>query len=361
MNESARVALIRARTALYIDQPMYGILSLRLKMVENVAIKRLCVSHKEIQYNPDYVLKLTDLTRVSAIAHEVSHVMMHHLNRCAGRNPKKWNAAGDYVINAQLKTDKFTLDPSWLYSPMYAGKSADEVYSLLPDGQDDGQDEQDPSDPEDVDGAAEDELAWKVATISAAKEAQKQGKLPESLKRLMDELTDNKVDWREKLRRFATAHAKNDYSWARPQRRMLPFGLYLPSLYSEAMGVLVTAIDTSGSISRPILDAFGAEVIAARNATSPEKLVNIYCDDKVRHVDTYDQFEPVTFEGHGGGGTSFLPPFKHVDQNAIKPACLIYLTDGYGPFPSVPPPYPVLWCMTTDVIAPWGETVRIEV
>lgn len=366
MNEEAKAAIIRARTALYIDQPLYGILSLRLTMVEDASVKTLCVNRKVIRYNPEFVLNnLTGRTRKSAIAHEVSHVMLDHIGRRCGRDPAKWNAAGDYVINAQLKKDGFELGPGWLYSPLFEGKSADEVYSLLPDEPSDGkggwggQDEMEDSSGTDENEA--DALDWKVATIGALKEAAKQGKVPASMKRLLDDLTDNKVDWREKLRRFATEVSKRDYSWSRPQRRMLPYGLVLPSLYSEAMGTMVTGIDTSGSISKFVLNAFGAEVIAARNATSPEKLVNIYCDAAVAHVDTYDQFDQVTFEGHGGGGTDFRPPFEYVANNNLTPACFIYLTDGYGPFPESPPPYPVLWCMTTDVVAPWGETVRIEV
>jgi hypothetical protein len=39
----------------------------------------------------------------------------------------------------------------------------------------------------------------------------------------------------------------------------------------------------------------------------------------------------------------------------------VYLTDMYGTFPNKEPEYPVLWCATSDVVGPFGETLRIEV
>jgi predicted metal-dependent peptidase len=62
----------------------------------------------------------------------------------------------------------------------------------------------------------------------------------------------------------------------------------------------------------------------------------------------------------GGGGTSFVPVFKKVEELGITPALLIYFTDGYGTFPDEPPPYPVIWVMTEDVTPPFGEVVKVE-
>jgi predicted metal-dependent peptidase len=80
----------------------------------------------------------------------------------------------------------------------------------------------------------------------------------------------------------------------------------------------------------------------------------------VNHVDEFQSGDVLKFEMHGGGGTDFRPPFNYIEQYQIKPACFIYLTDGYGTFPQQAPQYPVLWCITTDVVAPWGQTIRIE-
>lgn len=46
----------------------------------------------------------------------------------------------------------------------------------------------------------------------------------------------------------------------------------------------------------------------------------------------------------------FLRTIRFTRQ--IEPSCLIYITDGYGPAPDNPPPYPVLWILTGDGASP---------
>ncbi len=40
---------------------------------------------------------------------------------------------------------------------------------------------------------------------------------------------------------------------------------------------------------------------------------------------------------------------------------MVYLTDGFGPAPATPPPWPVLWALAPrgTAPAPWGEVVRL--
>jgi predicted metal-dependent peptidase len=376
MNEVALTQMIRARTALYIEHPMWGILALRLLLVEDETVKTLAVDHEHLYYNPDYILnELTPPQRKTAVAHEVSHIALGHLDRCGGRNPKKWNAAGDYRINADLKADGFELHQNWLFNATYANPdmSADHIYNLLPDDPNDpdngdgrpeggwgAQDEMKHGAPLTADQAAEIALDWKLAVSNAARIAESMGKLPGSMKRVVEELKGNKVDWTQQLRNFATEANENDFSWNKPQRRMLPYGHFLPSLYQESMGLLVNILDTSGSIDEYILNLFGTEIVAMWAAMTPERLINIYADAAVNHVDEYDAYTKPEFHAHGGGGTDFRPAFEYIEKNGLQPDCFIYLTDGYGTFPLKPPSYPVLWVMTTDVVAPFGTTIRID-
>ena len=380
MSEAVRKQMVRARTALYIEDPFYGVLALRLRMVEDTSIPTACISHTTLYYNPRFIETLDQIETKTLVAHELLHILHDHINRRCGRHPGKWNAAADYVVNDVLVNTEtpdangrmgksFKLPKGGLYNPMFTGMTADHIYTLIPDS--DGDPSSNASDSfgamdsmKEGEGTAEEretaDLDWKVAATQAAHIAKKQGKLPAGLERFIDDLVNNKVDWREKLRKFATEISKNDTSWLRPQRRMLPFGYYLPSLHSESMGTFVSGIDTSGSIDNYTLALFGAEISAVRLAVTPLKMVNVYCDAEVAHVDEFDQTEELYFEGHGGGGTDFRPVFDYVDEEDLRPACLIYLTDGYGSFPDHPPPYPVLWVMTTDVQPPWGDYVRIE-
>jgi predicted metal-dependent peptidase len=122
----------------------------------------------------------------------------------------------------------------------------------------------------------------------------------------------------------------------------------------------VVAIDTSGSIDQATLNAFGSEIKAIAQSTRPSKIHVIYCDSEINHVDEFGPNDDLKFEMHGGGGTDFRPPFAYVEEHSITPVCFVYLTDMYGNFGKAPS-YPVMWCATTDVIAPWGETVQIEI
>ena len=354
--------LTRARTGLILDHPFFGQLALRLNLVEHLSTKTLAVDGRNIFYNPDFVATLSPQITIAALAHEVMHPVLDHLSRRGCRDPRKWNMAGDYAINPILKDSGFQLGRGWLIDPQYFDLSADEIYLRLPE-QDENEDSGGGSEPLDemlpsADDA--DSTEWKIAVIQAATAARSAGKLPESLSRFVDQLTAPKVDWRERLQRFVTETSQNDFSWMRPNRKFIAQGLCLPTLYSQNMGALVSGIDTSGSIDQATLTAFGSEIKAARDASRPTSIVNIYCDSAVNHVDTFDAYDEMSFDMHGGGGTDFRPPFSHVDQHGIHPACFIYLTDGYGPFPATPPDYPVLWVMTTDVEPPWGECVRIE-
>ena len=118
-------------------------------------------------------------------------------------------------------------------------------------------------------------------------------------------------------------------------------------------------MSTSGSIDQATLNLFGTEISSAWDATRPQRLVNIYCDAEVNHVDDFAEGEPLTFDLHGGGSTDLREIFHHIEGMDLRPACLIVLTDGYTPFPDHAPDYPVMWVMTTDVVAPFGETVHI--
>lgn len=368
MNTAIAQQLIRARTHLLLDFPFFGELALRLNLVERADIPTMAVDGRNIFYNPEFVSKISDSLTKAIVAHEVMHCVFDHIGRRADRNPKKWNVAGDYAINQMLTDAGFNFEGTGLLDKKYAGMTTDQIYALLDDstGSDDAPGAGEPGGPLDdcMDGnpgtTETDATDWKVAVIQAATSAKAAGKLPAGLARFVDELIAVKVDWRERLRRFITQSSKDDYSWMRPNRRYMSQGMYLPSLYSESMGEIVVAIDTSGSIDQATLNAFGAEIRAIVQSARPAKTTVIYCDAEVNHVDVFEPNDELHFNMHGGGGTNFCPPFEHVEKEGLQPVCFIYLTDMYGRFPS-DPGYPVMWCATSDVIGPFGETVPIEV
>jgi predicted metal-dependent peptidase len=167
------------------------------------------------------------------------------------------------------------------------------------------------------------------------------------------------VDWRSTLRRFFQETIAADYTWKRPNVRYLASGLFLPSLRSEACGSIVVAIDTSGSIDRVLLSQFESELRSIVSEVKPRTVHVIYCDYDVCGTAEFTPDDSIELVPHGGGGTRFAPVFEHVDQEALEPVALVYMTDLDGPMPDAPA-YPVLWASTHATrTAPFGETVSL--
>lgn len=345
-----------ARSRLLLDHPFFGVLALRLQFVEDATVPTLAVDGKSIFYNPQFVDDLSDELCRSAIAHEVMHCVLDHAYRRSGHEPRKWNVACDYAVNLILQDAGLPIGPGWLINRAYRDMSAEEIYAALPDNDDQSQDEIRDGTSGDAEETA---LEWKLATVQAVKMAQARGTLPGGLKRLLDDVLSPPIPWREALAQFMTERTKDDYSWRRPNAYYAHTGIYLPSMDGVGMGEVVIALDTSGSVLS-VLDEFGSTVKDVLNATKPSRVHVVYCDAQVNHVDIFNRGQELTFEAVGGGGTDFRPVFTHVAENNIRPACLLYLTDMYGVFPQEQPEYPVLWCATTNVSAPFGDVIRIK-
>lgn len=380
IDKEAQLKMTKARIALIMEQPFFGTLALRLKLQEkrDLKIKTMAVDGVTIFYDPDFVNEISFSDTKFIVAHEVGHCVFEHMSRRDSRNATKWNHAGDYIINEMLVDAGFQRPANGLFNPAYKGMTTDQVYNLLPDMPDDGKGQYDavldaPSgsgndgsgDGKDDGSAAMSaaELAddWKLATVQAANAARARGPLPGSLQRFLDEMIQSKADWRQRLRQFFLEDARNDYSWARVNRRYASLGFYLPGLFSQELGTVVIVTDDSGSIGDKILNAFAGEIDDIRQLGRPQRTIVISCDAAINHVDDLTMDDDFKMECHGGGGTDFRPPFKWVEEQGIEPVCLVYLTDLYGPFPDKPPAYPVLWCSVNDQKAPWGETLKVEV
>ena len=359
MISEAQKKMTRARAALILDQPFFGTLALRLHMVEDDKIQTMATNGKYIKYNPKWVISLPINQVKGVVAHEVMHVAYSHMTRRNNRDPKRWNSACDYAINPTILDSGFELPPGGLVNRAWAGWSADQIYPLLPEG-DDGD-----NSPDDLDESTDpmspaDVRDWKVAVIQAANEAKKAGKLSNGLTSLIDELVEPKADWRALLRQFVTERSNADYDWSKPNKRMLSMGFCLPSLYSERCGTIAVFKDISCSIDVPTSMAFSAEIRAICEDVRPEHLLVLYVDTEIQKIEEFADGEFTQLDNVIGGGTDFRPPFKYVEDNDIEPVCAIYLTDLEGPFPAEAP-YPVLWCTINDLVAPFGETVQIEV
>lgn len=203
---------------------------------------------------------------------------------------------------------------------------------------------------------------WENAA-SKAEMATRAGSEPGGADLLSHAKQDSRLPWVEHTRRFLRSSLSRNYSWTRPDRRYLP-DAYIPSLHSQRMKHLIIGSDTSKSVMterqiRIITDEVNGLLLEVR----PLKTTVIACDAQVQRVDDYTPNDfPIELHFKGQGGTRVTPVFDWIDDEGIRPTCLIYFTDleiWEGEFPEEPP-YPVLWASTNRSEVPWGEVVMLD-
>lgn len=360
--------LSKAKAQLIVEHPFYAALLTNLPFVERADVKTMAVDGKNVYYNPAFVNELTVNELKFVEAHEVMHCVFQHMSRRGSRDHKKWNIAGDYIINDILVTDKVgDMPKGGLHDPnlVKAGKSTtDGVYNLLPDGDggDGGGSGGGQGEPLDEvwdqltpDEKREVEEQWTIRAVQAAQAAKMCGKMSVGAQRLVDTLVKPKVDWRELLRRFVSKQTKTDRSFARPNRRFLSQGMYLPAMSGESLGEIAIAVDCSGSIDNNTLTQFASEIECIKNELRPSKINVLYFDSSVSHQESYSPDDALDIKPHGGGGTAFSPVIEAINEFDTAPDCCVFLTDLYCNDFGDAPDYPVLWVSNGDDKAPWGE------
>jgi predicted metal-dependent peptidase len=162
------------------------------------------------------------------------------------------------------------------------------------------------------------------------------------------------LDWRALLRRYVREATTLRPMFNRPARRFPDLiGIIPGHSRTAARATVMAVIDTSASITRPLLNLIAGEL--DRMARSHEVTV-LECDAAVHRMYRY---QGVLHSVQGRGGTDLRPPFEASVLNTVKPDVVVYLTDGDGPAPIQAPSVPVVWCLTPDGDRPalWGRVV----
>lgn len=179
------------------------------------------------------------------------------------------------------------------------------------------------------------------------------------------------VPWRVKLAnitRYSIGKARIgglDYSRRRPSKRSYTRGITLPGLISYDPEMLFV-IDSSGSMGQEQLaDALRVcqDVLVQAGITSARWM----------EADVEHKREPIRvstrdlnhIEIRGRGGTDFRPACAAAENMQPKPHIVLYITDGDGPAPKVPPPgIHFIWVIVPSPYrrrpATWGDHVILE-
>ncbi len=366
--------LAKAKTSLILEHPFIGTIALNMPFRLDESIPTAATNGKEVIFNPKFCDELSDEELKFLVAHECFHPMLEHNFRRGERDPKKWNQAADYVIN-QLLTDEGVgkmpemglLDRS-IYD---AGNGTSEgIFGILPEPDDDGDgggdggyNGTDLDECRDADGSPADKeqqaAEWRVKTAQAAQAAKMMGKMSSNMQRVVDDVLTPKVDWREVLQRFVVKCKSDSRTFARPNRRMLSQGLYLPSADGETLGEIAVAIDCSGSVNDRELAQFASELRVIQEDHKPRCLHVLYFDSEVCGYECYGPDDDLDIKPHGGGGTAYSPVFNYMQENMIDPVACVFLTDLCCMDFGEQPDYPVLWVSEYDHETPFGEVVTV--
>lgn len=414
--QQAEQRLRRHRARLLIHAPFYGAVGAELDLVIDPTCDTAWTNGKAIGINPDFALGLSGDHLTGVVAHEILHVAMRHNYRRGNRDPQTWNEACDYAINGILVRDGFTLPDDALLDDRFESLSAEQVYAKLVDerDQDDQDGDQQPGDQGDqqdgtqsqqqpgqgsqgnqkqgtqdnqggvgdVRDASDDaptEADWQTKIVNHAKLARNLNAVygnaaTDAQDRAAADAAKPNVNWRDVLQQFMTRTTQEDFTWARPNRRHLGGDLHMPSLASEAAGVVAVAIDTSGSVDEQQLARFIAELQGVVDQIQPERVIVWSCDNRLRGTQTFERGDQIQPRIRGGGGTSFAPVFQALDETHEDVACLVYFTDGMARMPKVTPTVPTLWAITVPQSqyeraaatysfvepATFGETIYLE-
>jgi predicted metal-dependent peptidase len=135
---NATIRIRKARTTLLLDHPFFGTLLFRLKGRETYSVETMATDGVSLFYNPGFVDTLTTPELVGTLAHEVLHPGLQHHTRRGNRSLRRWNEACDYAINPLVVDAGLALPKGVLLENRFRGMSAERIYNLLAEEEEDG-------------------------------------------------------------------------------------------------------------------------------------------------------------------------------------------------------------------------------
>ena len=132
---AVELKLTAARTRLIIDKPFLGALVLRLPMEEADPewCKTTATDARKFYYNAEFIECLSIEETQFMLSHEALHCALSHFSRRQHRVTHKWDLSCDYAINPLLIKDGLTPPPGTLHLREYEGMTAEEIYPLIDD------------------------------------------------------------------------------------------------------------------------------------------------------------------------------------------------------------------------------------
>ena len=342
--------IIVARVGLLLRHPFFGNMATRLKIQDaSEWCKTAATDGRHLFYNREFFGGLTTKQVEFVVAHEILHNVFDHMGRNEDRDRQIFNIAADYCVNGQLIRDHIGEQPPEIkifHDPQHYNKSAEQVYDEIFEKYDDdqlaalGQLLDDHIDWEkEGDGRpaySKEELKQirdeiREATMQAANAAGA-GNTPANVQRMIKELTEPKMNWRELLRQQIQSTIKTDYSFSRPNRKGWHTGAILPGMKFDETIDIAVSLDMSGSITDEMSMDFITELKGIMDEYKDYN-IKLWCfDTKVYNEQDFDGYsgeDILNYEIMGGGGTDFMCNWEYMKEHDITPKKFIMFTDGY--------------------------------
>ena len=371
MREEVHDRVIIARVGLLLRHPFFG------NMATRMAVKNCdswcptaATDGRTLYYNTQFFNMLTNKQIEFVIAHEILHCVFDHIVRREDRDAHIYNIACDYLVNNCLVRDKigevvtqikifqdFKYD-NWsseqVYDDIFNKYDEEELKQLgeLLDEHVDWEKDTNGNTPDqkkskqkskkDKCGTgrpvySKEELRKirdeiKESMISSA-QAAGAGNLPGEIARMIKELTEPKMNWRELIRQQVQSTIRNDFTFQRPSRKGWHTNAIIPGMNFDNTIDICIGIDMSGSIG----DEQGADFLGEVKGIMEEYddyNIKVWCfDTKVYNEADFspsDGKDLVEYELKGGGGTDFMCNWNYMKEEDIIPKKFIMFTDGYA-------------------------------
>jgi len=334
---------------------------------------------------------------VTVLAHELWHTAYDHVGRFQDHDPEDFNQAADYVINIDLADAGYSfVGIEWgCLDPKFRGMHTQEVYDIIHvpkpkqpptsgfgSGSEKSQDgSQEPTANEIMEAAEanrggpiqandlappepgkEAELDRKTAVVRAIQVAQMSNQansLPGEVTLILNKFLNPVLPWKQLLKRWFSEMSRDDYSWAKPNRRYED--IYLPSAAgNNSLEHLMFFYDVSGSVTDEQIHFANNEVKHIFQTYQPKRLTIVTFDDDIRDIYEFaqdDRFSDIKVVGRGG--TSLDPVRAYIKKR--KPTGVVIFSDLHCyPMGDNPGP-PILWVVLGNKSARvrFGKTVYV--
>lgn len=374
--------------------PKYALLSGVICMGKSEVTDKIptaATNGKDKYYGADFITPLNRKQLRYLVLHENFHVALKHcilFKEYTKKYPQATNVAQDFVVNALIEE----LDPDFKFverptddlciDRKYFGMSFPQVFNDLfkdakqqPEGGGGGNghspldnhimadfDELDPDEQDEIKKQIDD--ANRQGEMLARKMAGNEG----GGRDIFGTAAERHTNWRDAMQDFISAVCVGDENsrFSPPNKRLLASGFVMPSHFSETIGEIIIAPDTSGSMYPYYKVVFG-EVARICNLLKPDGVRVLWwdtsvCNDQKFKPDQYEQIATL-MQPKGGGGTVPTVVTDYIKEHKIEAKAIIWLSDGYLYCDTPDTPMPSLWGIVdnSEFVPNYGKVLHISV